>query len=158
MNEKLSNFFCPLSFYKVTRFHLSVIFFIFFVLLLFFPMFVGLALFQFSSISNGLLPVLLLLLFLSLFLAALTLQSWHCYSAFQLNSPKAEATFICSHKINYINSNSHHFPGFFPPQFGLGSFFASAYAYTKLLSSADITPDNTWKALLEGRTAAALWV
>lgn len=75
MNEKLSNFFYPLSFYKVTRFHLSVIFFIFFVLLLFFPMFVGLALFQFSSISNELLPVLLLLLFLSLFLAALTLQS-----------------------------------------------------------------------------------
>lgn len=94
-------------------------------------MFVGLALFPFSSISNALLPVLLLLLlllFLSLFLVALTLQSWHCYSAFQLDSPKAEATLICTHKLKYCNSVTLS-PVFFLPDWV--SYFSSAYAYTK---------------------------
>lgn len=85
-------------------------------------MFVVLARFQFSSIFNVLLPVLLLL-FLSLFLVALTLQSWHCYSAFQLDSPKAEATLIHTHKINYINSVTLS-PGFFLPNLVWVLFFS----------------------------------
>lgn len=97
-------------------------------------MFVVLAISQFSSISNVLLPVLLLLfLSLCLCLAALTLQSWPSYSAFQLDSPKAEATLIRTHKLNYYNS-INPLPRFFPPKFGLGLFFfffSSAYAYTK---------------------------
>lgn len=132
MNEKLSHFFIICHSVKWQDFtcwsSFSLLFFCFF------PMFVGLALFQFSSISNVLLPVLLLLLFLSCCLDSPELALLLCLPAWLSKSwgytQDSFLTYAHTKQITLIQTVTLS-PCFFLPNLVWVLFFPSAYAYTK---------------------------